>query len=91
MLFQVFHLTAGKRLLCSASFKEYSGDSVTKPSDLAAIERCGFRCLRMEQCMSFIYRLDKQTCEPLILQAELFTEMNEDGKDIVYQRGKSYE
>ena len=41
--------------------------------------------------MSFIYRLDKQTCEPLILQAELFTEMNEDGKDIVYQRGKSYE
>ena len=64
----------------SVAFKKYSGEEATKESEMAAIDRCGFHCLKMEQCMSFIYKLDKdkQHCELLKLQAELFTEINND-------------
>ena len=74
----------------SVTLKKYSGDEVTKQSEMAAIDRCGFHCLKMEQCMSFIYKLDedRQHCELLKLQAELFTEQNNEGRAVVYQRGK---
>ena len=64
----------------SAAFKKHSGEEVTKQSEMAAIDRCGFHCLKMEQCMSSIYKLDedKKYSELLKLQAELFTEINND-------------
>ena len=74
----------------SVTLKKYSGDEVTKQSEMAAIDRCGLHCLKMEQCMSFIYKLDedRQHCDLLKLQAELFTEQNNEGRAVVYQRGK---
>ena len=74
----------------SAAFKKYSGEEVAEESEMAAIVRCGFHCLKMEQCMSFIYKLDedKQHCELLKLQAELLTEQNNESKAVVYQRGE---
>ena len=73
----------------SAAFKKCFGDEVTKESEMAAIDRCGFHCLKTEQCMSFIYKLDKdkQSCELLKLQAELYTEINNENA-VVYQRGE---
>ena len=84
------HLVVAESISRSAAFKMYYGEEVTKESEMAAIDRCGLHCLKMEQCMSFIYKLDedRQHCELLKLQAELFTEQNNEGRAVVYQRGK---
>ena len=87
---QVLHLVVAESISRSAAFKKYSGEEVTKGSERTAVDRCGFCCLKMEQCMSFIYKLDedKQHCELLKLQAELLTEQNNESKAVVYQRGE---
>ena len=89
-MLKVLHLVVAESTSRSVTFKKYSGEEVTDESEMAAIDRCGFWCLKMEQCMSFIHKLDedKQHCGLLKLQAEFSTEQNNESRAVVYQRGK---
>ena len=86
---QASQLVVANSVLKSATFKKHSGGVVTKVSETAAINQCSLQCLQMVQCMSFMLDEDKQHCELLQLQAELFTDIDVKGRVVVYSTGKS--